>query len=132
MNEPLPSPTTPPQIPRSIPVLTAITATASVTFSIAFWVAALFIVPPIRDIFNQLGAQLPVATQWIFDRGGWGLMWLGAIWSGLFCYGAYKRWLSRRLARILLVGTLVLTLAYGVIVFLAICSPFYAVMEQIG
>ena len=132
MNEPRSSPTTSRQLPPSIPILTAITTTASAAFSIAFWVAALFLVSPMRTIYNQLGAELPVATQWMFVRGGWGLMWLGVIWSGIFCYGAYRRWLSQRLARILLVGTLVLMLVYGAIAFLAICLPFYAVMEQIS
>ena len=128
MNEPLSSQTTSRQLPRSILILTTIAATASVAFSIAFWVAALFLVPPMRTIYNQLGAELPVATQWMFVRGGWGLMWLGAIWSGIFCYGGYRRWLSQRLARILLVGTLVLMLVYGAIVFLALYQPFVAVM----
>lgn len=128
MNEPRSSPTTSRQLPPSIPILTAITATASAAFSIAFWVAALFLVPPMRTIYNQLGAELPLATQWMFVRGGWDLMWLGAIWSGIFCYGADRRWLSQRLARILLVGTLVVMLVYGAIVFLALYQPFVAVM----
>lgn len=130
MNEP-PSPVFPPRLPGNITVLTTVATTVSLTFFITFWVADVFVISYVKPIFDAFGAQLPMLTQLMFERNGYSLMGLGAIGSGIFCYGAYRHWVSRRLALVLLAGTIVLTLADVALAFLALCLPFLAIIDQL-
>lgn len=130
MNEPLTSPPlSRPRLPAIVTILTTLATTISVTFFITFWVADGWVFPLVKPTFDALGAEFPMLTQVMFDRGGYRFVGLGAVWSGIFCFGAYRHWLSLRLVVVLLVGTAVLTLAYAALAFLALCLPLLAVMD---
>ena len=121
---------TPPKI--SLAVLTAIAVTTSITLWIVLWVIAIVYFRPNQAIFAQLGADLPAVSEWAAQWQAWMWLKLGAIWSGLFYYGAQQKWFSHRKARLLLISTILLTWVYGAVVFLAIVIPSFAVMEEIG
>ncbi|HIK31580.1 MAG TPA: hypothetical protein IGS17_08705 [Oscillatoriales cyanobacterium M59_W2019_021] len=128
MNEP---PVPLPRFPTRITILATFATTVSVTFLIAFWVADGWVFSSANWMFDNLGVDLPMLSQLMFVRGGYRFVGLGAIWSGIFCFGAYRHWLSPRLTVGLLMGTAVLTLAYAAIAFLVLCLPWVATMDPI-
>ncbi|MEM9770777.1 MAG: hypothetical protein AAF889_04115 [Cyanobacteria bacterium P01_D01_bin.73] len=124
---------TSPRLPQSISVLTAIAVTTSITLWIVLWALAAVALAPIQETFIALGARLPSITEWVLQFHAWMLLRLGAIWSGLFYYGARRHWISQRQTKLLLIGTIILTWGLGIAVFLAAIIPnFFMLFEEIG
>ena len=116
----------------SLPVLTAIAVTTSITLWIVLWILAVVFLLPSQVLLGQLGGALPAFSDWAVQWQAWMWLKLGAIWSGLFYYGARQHWFSQRQARLLLISTTLLTWVYGAAVFLAILIPSFITMEEIG
>ncbi|MGD1939130.1 MAG: hypothetical protein ACFCA4_16480 [Cyanophyceae cyanobacterium] len=122
----------PPQLPQSISVLAAIAATSSITLWIVLWAIAAIYLADSQRIFAQIDFELPAISEWAVQLHAWMWISLGAVWSGLFCYGARQRWFSQWQAKLLLMGTILLTWIWSAAVFLAIVAPSFIVMEEIG
>ncbi len=132
MSEPMSMQSPPPQLPQSISVLAAIAATSSITLWIVLWAIAAIYLADSQRIFAQIDFELPAISEWAVQLHAWMWISLGAVWSGLFCYGARQRWFSQWQAKLLLMGTILLTWIWSAAVFLAIVAPSFIVMEEIG
>ena len=132
MSEPMSMQSPPPQLPQSISVLAAIAATSSITLRKVLWAIESNYQAERQRKEDHINVELPAISEWAVQLHAWMWISLGAVWSGLFCYGARQRWFSQWQAKLLLMGTILLTWIWSAAVFLAIVAPSFIVMEEIG